>query len=140
MGDVDASVLVVLFSRSVTSSTSPTPAEPSEIGIWFHLSDNVVRNCSPRELSSQDQVKLLKPELVGSFGRRVGEPTMNPFTSLRFAVVVSTIFVVLLVVLVVVLVVVLLVVRLVVLLDVVLLVVLGVVLCVGLVLSIDIGK
>ena len=88
-------------------------------------------------------MKLLKPELVGSFGRRVGEPTMNPFTSLRFAVVVSTTFVVLLVVLVVVLVVVLLVVRLVVLLvvlDVVLLVVLGVVLGVGLVLSIDIGK
>ena len=106
-----------------------------------------MRRCSPRELSSQDQVKLLKPELVGSSGRRVGEPTMNPFTSLRLAVVVSNIFVVLLVVLVVVLLVGLLVVLLVVVegvllvvLDVVLLVVLGVVLRVGLVLSIDIGK
>ena len=144
MGDVEASVLVVLFSRSVTSSTSPFPAAPSEIGIRFHLSNNVVRRCSPRELSSQDQVKLLKPELVGSSGRRVGEPTMNPFTSLRFAVVVSNIFVVLLVVLVVVLLVVLLLVVvevvLLVVLDGVLLVVLGVVLRVGLVLSIDIGK
>ena len=33
VGDVDASVLVVvLFSRSVTSSTSPTPASLSENG------------------------------------------------------------------------------------------------------------
>ena len=55
-------------------------------------------------------MKLLEPDPVTSFGRRVGEPTMNPFTSLRFAVVVSNVFVVLLVVLVVVLLVVLLVV------------------------------
>lgn len=74
-GEVDASVVVVLTVLSVTESAMSALRDPSE-------------------LSNQVQVKL--PEdlvaLPGA-GETVGEPTMKPFTSFLFAVVVETVVV-----------------------------------------------